>query len=75
MNTGSICNKTVDVLDYLYSAQIDLLSITETWIKEKDYVTRGKLKLSGYHLDDIPKPYDRTGGRVGILHKCSLKSQ
>ena len=50
----------------------DILALTETWTKQKQYleVIKGTLSTMGYNLVATHRP-DKTGG--GIIHRDTLK--
>ncbi len=52
---------------------IDICTITETWLKEKDDVTRAELNIDGYIFKDVTRE-NRQGGGIGILHRSSITS-
>ena len=52
---------------------IDLLLMTETWLRADDAVIRATLKSANYDLNDTPRPSGRLGGGVGIIYKRGMK--
>ena len=52
---------------------IDLLLMTETWLRADDAVIRATLKSANYDLNDTPRPSGRLGCGVGIIYKRGMK--
>ena len=52
---------------------IDLLLMTETWLRADDAVIRATLKSANYDLNDTPRPSGRLGGGMGIIYKRGMK--
>ena len=76
LNARSVRNKTLEITDLITEQNIDVLAITQTWLKpgEKDQATRGDLCPPGYELLEKPRPKGKGGG-IAIIHKSSLKIQ
>ena len=73
-NARSINNKSLQIKDYVVENDIDLLAISETWLKSdenSDFVIRD-ICPSGYFFSHVPRP-DRTGGGIGLLYKGLIK--
>ena len=69
LNARSVCNKTLVIKDFVVDHAVDLLGITETWLRLKgDDVTIGELCLSGYRFVHTLRPVGTCGG-VGLLYK------
>lgn len=47
--------------------------ITETWLKENDFVKRAECTLPGLDVQDVPRT-DRDGGGTGLLSKSRFKA-
>ena len=71
LNTRSLCNKTLQVKDYVVENDIDLLAITETWLLDQDSHTTRELCPTGYMLHSVPR--GSRGGGVALLSKKALK--
>ena len=73
LNTQSCRNKASEVKDFILDNHIDVLALTETWLKtsDSDRVTRSEVTPPGYQLLDVPKPKGR-GGRVGLITKDTI---
>ena len=68
VNTGSVRKKTASLVEHVINSNIDICAITETWLNEKDDVTRAALKPEGYSFQDHPREADRAGGGTGIMY-------
>ena len=66
MNAQSIRNKGPDLVDFVCDSEVDIVVITETYLKSGDFAARIAATPSGYWLFDHPRP-DRNGGGSGIL--------
>ena len=73
LNTRSVKNKTMKVKDFVVDHDIDILAITETWLRPGniDEVDIGTLCPSGYGFLHVPRSYSNGGG-VGLLFKEAL---
>ena len=72
LNCRSVCNKTDTIKDFVVDNDIDILAITETWLRPSnlDSLTIGDLTPTGYQFHHVAR--DTRGGGVGLLHKSSL---
>ena len=66
LNAQSIRNKGPDLVYFVCDSKVDIVVITETWLKSGDSAARIAATPSGYPLFDHPRP-DRNGGGTGIL--------
>ena len=71
INCCSIVNKTADFKVELTEHNLDVCTLTETWIKEGDNTTAIKLCPDGYSSMSIPRA-GRTGGGIAIVHKSDI---
>ena len=73
LNARSIKNKVMIVKDYVVDNDIDIMALTETWLRpgNTDDVEVGTLCPTGYRFLHVPRSYSRRGG-VGVLFKDSL---
>ena len=71
MNAQSIRNKGPDLVDFVCDSEVDIVVITETWLKSGDSAARIAATPSRYRLFDHPRP-DRNGGGTGILARDLL---
>ena len=65
-------NKTAEIVEHIVDSNIDICIITETWLKEYDYVTTPALSPNGYGFKGFPRQSNRAGGGTGIMFKDSL---
>ena len=68
LNTRSIRNKSMAVKDFVVDNDIDILAMTETWLRPgtNDSVEIGTLCPKGYRVIHITRSYS-AGGGVGII--------
>ena len=71
INCCSIVNKTADFKVKLIEHNLDVCTLTETWIKEGDNTMAIQLCPDGYSSMSIPRA-GRTGGDIVILHKLDI---
>ena len=72
-NARSICNKTTVAYDYTLEQDVDILVLTETWLKGDDHVIIGEITPAGYDFINVPRSTGRRGGGIGVLYKSSLQ--
>ncbi|ELT98964.1 hypothetical protein CAPTEDRAFT_186385 [Capitella teleta] len=83
LNAQSIRNKTLSIMDHVLEKEIDILAITETWLREGDAALATELTPSGYVFQHITQEareeedHDRIrrGGGVGILIRKDIKHE
>jgi hypothetical protein len=76
INARSVQNKTVLLNEYIQEKHIDLLAITETWLKADDFVTKRELCPDGYKFVDNPRPDSSVscrGGGIGLVYQSHFK--
>ncbi len=71
INAQSVRNKSTVIHDYLLEHDLDILTITETWLKSKDTSVIKDMLPSNYDIINVNRAR-RTGGGVAIIHKRSL---
>ena len=72
-NVRSICNKASLVGDYITEKNIDLLAVTETWLKEDaDQHVINECVPNGYSFQQSPR-LNATGGGLALVYKSSIK--
>ena len=71
LNAQSIRNKGPDLVDFVCDSEVEIVVITETWLKSGDSAVRIAATRPGYRLFGHPRPH-RNGGCIGILAWDSL---
>ena len=71
INCQSVCNKSDQIVDHLVEHELDILSLTETWLKDDDSLAAANITPAGYNLIHVPRKH-RRGGGVGLLYKSCL---
>jgi len=73
LNTRSVRNKAMIIKDYVVDNNIDVLALTETWLRPDnvDDVEIGILCPTGYRFYHVPRCHSKGGG-VGVLFKDCL---
>ena len=70
MNVRSIQPKTAVFSDYVTSKNLDIVEVTETWLKHDDTTST----IAGYSFFHEPRADQRAVGGVGILVSDQLKT-
>ena len=66
MNDQSVRNKTLLINEYIHEDAIDLLAITETWLKrDSDSALITELTPDGYSYINVPR---QRGRGVSLMH-------
>jgi len=73
LNSRSVKNKAHIIKDFVVDHNIDLLAITETWLRpnETDEQVINEICPAGYNLLHVPR--ESRGGGVGLMHKKCFK--
>ena len=71
LNARSVVSKVDGFIDFVLSNNLDIVAITETWIKPTDNITITAITPNGYSFLHSPR-IDRAGGGVGILFRSGL---
>ena len=74
LNARSVCNKALDLNEYVMENDIDFFCITETWLSSSNRhaPTIASLTPAGYKFHHVPRP-SSTGGGVGCLYKEGIR--
>ena len=76
LNARSVKNKAVSVADFFISRDIDVLTLSETWLAtDTNNQVINELVPSGYTIKHIYRPSEKRGGGVTVLYKCGLTSK
>jgi exonuclease III len=74
MNCQSIGNKTSEIVDYVIDHDVDVVALTETWLKADDQDNAksiGDVTPDGYTFKHVARS-GRKGGGVGLLFRKTL---
>ncbi|XP_072025269.1 uncharacterized protein [Amphiura filiformis] len=71
-NAQSLGNKTVLLVDYMLEHDIDIMILTETWLRDDDRVIIGESTPPGYSFLNISRPNNARGGGIAIIFKTPL---
>lgn len=74
MNCQSMCNKTMEIADYVKDHDVDMVALTETWLKDTDQDNTqaiGDITPDGYCFKHVARS-GKKGGGVGLLFKKTL---
>ena len=71
LNVRSLKNKACILHDHVVENNIDILGLTETWIKPYDSAVCANLTPNRYSFKNIHRP-NQKGGGVGLLYKSNL---
>ena len=67
-NVQSLRNKASDICEFILEHEIDILAVTESWLKPCDSHVIGESTPTGYTLKHVPRTTGRAGG-VAIVYK------
>ena len=73
LNCRSVRNKTVEFVHLLNEHKLDLIALTESWIKPEDTSVIGNITPPGYSFLHVPRPGCKQGGGVALVYKSGLK--
>ena len=74
MNCQSMCNKTMEIADYVKDHNVDIVALTETWLKDTEQDNTqaiGDMTPDGYCFKHVARS-GKKGGGVGLLFKKTL---
>ena len=75
INVRSIKPKTAPLSEYVTSKNLDIVAVTETWLKhDETKSTIADISPPGYSFFHEPRADQRAGGGVGILVSDQLKT-
>ena len=72
-NCQSVRNKSTYICDYILEHNLDIMIITESWIKENELVVIGECTPPGYLLLNKPRPSVQSCGGLVVIFKAPLK--
>ena len=70
LNVCSIANSTDLFVDIVDNYKLDLVALTETWLKADDDIILGEMCPPGYDVTRIPRTTGRGGGVAFVYKKC-----
>ena len=78
INPWSVNNKTTAIHDLIVSKNLDLLAVTESWLKAAEganieRVFEHELMPKSHQMIHVPRPGERRGGGIAIIHNKSIK--
>ena len=73
LNARSVCNMSLELRELIIDDKIDILCITETWLRDGDTATIAKLVPDTHVLYHVPRP-SGLGGGVGVVLSRSFQS-
>jgi hypothetical protein len=73
LNPWSICNKSLEINDFISDQDLDILAITETWLSGNitDNAVISALLPKGYSI--IHQPRLTRGGGTGVIFRDNIK--
>ena len=71
VNVRSVRNKTLCISDFITDHELDILALTETWLKDdsKEQLVLGELLAYRYSNKSLPREGDKKGGGVTFIYK------
>jgi hypothetical protein len=74
-NAQSIRNKTDTLNDIILRDDLDVICLTESWLKPDDQVVRGDMCPPGYSVISSPRNSESYGGGIAVVFKSQLDLQ
>ena len=68
INARSVCNKSLELQNYIIERSIDLCAITETWLRPDDQVSLADITPPRYKALSKPR-LEGKGGGIALIHK------
>ena len=80
LNPWSIANKTTSIFDFIESNKLDLLAVSESWLRGDGSVrpqrmTKHEMIPLSHQILHIPRPGDRKGGGIALLFKKAFQAK
>ena len=74
LNAQSVCSDPTDISEFILTEEIDLLYVTETWLKgdERDNVILAELIPPNYKILHQARKHGKGGGGVAVIHRGDL---
>jgi exonuclease III len=76
LNAISVVNKSLFIKDYVVDNSVDIMAITETWLRsdQPNNSTIGDLCPTGYFFKHSPRT-SGTGGGIGLLCRSNIRTK
>ena len=74
INSRSVCNKTNSINDYIVQNEVDVMPITESWIKATDSTTASKLLPDTHSMLAVPRLGGKRGGGVAVVYRKGFET-
>jgi len=73
LNARSVVNKSLAIADFILDQDLDILCITETWLKDNGATSYciSELTPPGFSFIHVPRPSARGGG-VGLVYRSTI---
>ena len=71
LNARSVVNKTETIVDFIKEHDLDILSITETWLQSNDSFSACNITPDGFNLISSPR-LNKRGGGIAVILKNNL---
>ena len=78
INPWSINNKTTAIYDFIETNKIDLLAVTESWMKTKEegsveYIFEHEMLPKSHQMVLVPRSNAKRGGGIAVIYKKEIK--
>ena len=71
INTQSIRNKTIEFHEFVLQQNLDIVAISETWLRPDDNAIIAELTPVGFSFLHVPRQ-GKQGGGVGLLYRSDI---
>ncbi len=69
INAQSIRNKTTEFVEFVVNNKLDIVAVSETWLRKGDDVIVGDITPDGYCIKQVPRSASKRGGGIALLYK------
>ena len=75
LNARSVCNKALQINEYVCEHECDIVAITETWLRTTgDYLVIAEVTPPGFVFRHVTRS-PRRGGGVAVLHRDTFATK